>query len=660
MASPMADRRSPAQDKTAPRLKSVIGDLLIAIVIAAAPSAFAAVPANLVVENVPDFPPQLVDKVRPYLDNRSATMEDWNPNRVEALISTRFAEAAQLHVVKMPGGDRRQITFFADRVSGGSYRPHDGNTIIIQKDTGGNEFFQLYRLDVPTGDITLLTDGKSRNIENAWSRDGKLYAYSSTKRNGNDSDLWIIDPSNPQSARMAVQVEGGGWFVSDFSRDNTKMLVGQGISANESYLWLVDVATGAKRLLTPKGSAPVAYSAAQFSADDSDIYFTSDEGSEFQQLVRMHLADGKKQVISRERWDVDSFALDDARTRIAYVTNENGASILHVVDVTGKSLLQPRLPYAVVSNLRWHPNGHLLGFTMTSAKSPADVYALDLGSGNVQRWTESETGGLNPERNVEPQLVTMKSFDGMQISAFVYRPDPVKFPGKRPVIVNIHGGPEGQSQPIFQGRSNYWVNELGMAIVYPNVRGSSGYGKTYLASDNGFNRENTVKDIGTVLDWIKSDNALDGNRIGIYGGSYGGYMTLATATHYNDQIRAAIDVVGISNFLSFLQNTSGYRRDLRRVEYGDERDPKMNAFLQQISPMTSAGNIRKPLFVIAGFNDPRVPWTEGQQMVQTVRSNGAPVWWLMAKDEGHGFAKRSNQDYQFVAMTMFWQQFLLQ
>ena len=253
----------------------------------------------------------------------------------------------------------------------------------------------------------------------------------------------------------------------------------------------------------------------------------------------------------------------------------------------------------------------------------------------------------------------MKSFDGTQISAFVYRPDPAKFPGKRPAIVNIHGGPEGQSRPIFQGRSNYWINELGIAIIYPNVRGSSGYGKTFLASDNGFNRENTVKDIGTIINWIKNDASLDGDRIGIYGGSYGGYMTLATATHYNDQIRAAVDVVGISNFLTFLQNTSGYRRDLRRVEYGDERDAKMNAFLKEISPMTSAGNIKKPLFVIAGFNDPRVPWTEGQQMVQTVRSNGAPVWWLMAKDEGHGFAKRGNQDFQFVAMTMFWDQYLL-
>ncbi|HSP16889.1 MAG TPA: prolyl oligopeptidase family serine peptidase [Thermoanaerobaculia bacterium] len=632
---------------------------LLALALFTATALLAAPPANLVVENVPDFPPDLVEKVRPYLDFRTANLEDWNPVRAEALISTRFGEATQLHIVKMPGGARKQITFFRDRVAGGGFRPHDGNTIIVQKDIGGNEFFQIYRLDVPTGDLTLITDGKSRNLASAWSRDGKWLAYSSAKRNGNDTDIWIVDPSNRQSARMAMQVEGGGWEATDFSRDNSKILVTNGISANETQLYLVDVATGTKTLLTPKRDVPVAYSSARFSADDGDLYFTSDEGSEFQQLVRMHLADGSKQVITHEKWDVDFFTLDESRKRVAYVTNENGAGVLHVIDISGRELLRPKLPYAVVRDLRWHPNGHLLGFSMQSAKSPTDVYALNVDTGAVERWTESETGGLNPERNADPQLVTMKSFDGTQISAFVYRPEPMKFPGKRPSILIIHGGPEGQTQPNFLGRSNYWINELGIALVYPNVRGSTGYGKTYLAMDNGFKREDTVKDIGTVINWIKSDPALDPDRIAVYGGSYGGYMTLATMTHYNSDLRAAVDVVGISNFLTFLQNTSGYRRDLRRVEYGDERDPKMHDFLQQISPLTSASKITRPLFVIAGFNDPRVPWTEGQQIVQTVRASGAPVWWLMAKDEGHGFAKRSNQDYQFLAMTEFWEQYLL-
>jgi dipeptidyl aminopeptidase/acylaminoacyl peptidase len=625
-----------------------------------AATSLAQVPPNLVVENVPDFPPQLLEKIKPYLSARSAAVEGWNPARPELLISTRFGETPQLHVVKMAGGARTQITFFPDTVEGGSYRPGDPNAILLVKDIGGNEFYQLYRLNTSTGEITLLTDGKSRNTSPVWSRDGKWLAFSSTKRNGNDTDIWVMDPSSPSTARTVLQVQGGGWEATDFSRDGSKLLVINGISANETELYLVDVATGARTPLTPKRDVQVAYSGARFSADDNDIYFTSDEGAEFQQLTRLHLADRSKQVVTRDKWDVDEFALSEDRGRIAYVTNENGAGVLHIIDVKGNEVSRPKLPYAVPHDLKWHPNGRLLAFTMSSARSPADAYVLDLGSGQVQRWTESETGGLNVERNVEPQLVTLKSFDGTQISAFVYRPDPAKFPGKRPAIVNIHGGPEGQSRPNFQGRNNYWINELGIAVVYPNVRGSSGYGKTYLAADNGFKREDTVRDIGTIINWIKADPNLDGDRIGIYGGSYGGYMTLATMTHYNDQVRAAIDVVGISNFLTFLQNTSGYRRDLRRVEYGDERDAKMHDFLQQISPMTSASKISKPLFVIAGFNDPRVPWTEGEQMVKTVRANGGPAWWLMAKDEGHGFAKRGNQDFQFVAMTMFWQQYLLQ
>ncbi|MEK6371941.1 MAG: prolyl oligopeptidase family serine peptidase [Acidobacteriota bacterium] len=306
------------------------------------------------------------------------------------------------------------------------------------------------------------------------------------------------------------------------------------------------------------------------------------------------------------------------------------------------------------------PDGKLFGFSLSSARSPSDVYSVNLDTQKLERWTESETGGLNPARNSEPQLITLKSFDGTQISAFLYRPSAERFPGKRPVLINIHGGPEGQSQPVFLGRNNYIINEMGIALVYPNVRGSTGYGKSYLAMDNGLKREDSVKDIGALIDWIKSDPMLDGARIGVVGGSYGGYMTLATMTHYNDAMRAAIDVVGISNFMTFFQNTSDYRKDLRRVEYGDEREPQMKEFFERISPIASASKITKPLFVVAGFNDPRVPWTEGEQMVKTVRANGAPVWWLMAKDEGHGFAKRRNQDFQFLATMLFLQKYLVE
>ena len=629
---------------------------------ALAAGALAEVPANLVVENVPEFPPAVVERIKPYLDFRTASLRGWHPTKAEILIGTRFADATQLHIVKMPGGDRRQITFFDDPVGSASFHPNDPSVVVFSKDVGGGEFFQFNRLDLGTGEVTLLTDGKSRNTGGAWSRDGKWLVYSSTKRNGNDTDVWMLDPMAPGSAKMVLEVKGGGWFGSDLSRDGKTMLVSNFLSANESEIYRVDVATGAKTLLTPpkKEGVQISHSAAQFSADDSAIYFTTDDGSEFQYLVRMNLADGTRTVVARSQWDVDNYALSDDRSRLAYVTNENGVDMLHLVDLTtGKALPVPKMPLGTLSAIEWHRNNRLVGFTQASARSASDIYSIDTATGELTRWTESETGGLNLQRNAEPELVTVKSFDGTPVSAFVYRPDPKRFPGKRPSIINIHGGPEGQTPAGFIGRFNYYVNELGVALVSPNVRGSTGYGKTFLAMDNGFKREDSVRDIGAIIDWINADPALDGSRIAVAGGSYGGYMVLASMTHFNDRIRAGVDVVGISSFLTFLQNTSGYRRDLRRVEYGDERDPKMNEFLGKISPLTNVSKIKKPLFVIMGFNDPRVPYTEGEQVVKAVRANGAPVWYLMAKDEGHGFAKRKNQDFQFIATVLFLQEHLL-
>jgi len=614
-------------------------------------------PSNLVSEGVPPFPPELVQKLTPYLEGRPASFSDWHPQRAEMLIGTRFGDTPQVHLVKFPGGDRKQITFSRERAFGGSFLPNDPNSVLFIGDVGGAENFQIYRLDRTTGESKLLTDGTSRNTSTAIADDGKWIAYASNKRDGNDMDLWILDPSDAKSARMLMQFEGGGWGPSDFSPDDKQLLIENGISANESEVWLLDVAAGTKRQLSPKKAAN---RNSRFSRDGKNVYYVTDDMGEFSQLVRQPLAGGVRQAVTNEKWDVESYALSYDGTKIAYTTNDNGTSVLHIIDAnSGAALPAPKLPAGLSGGLTWHRNNKLLGFTFTSAKSVADAYSFDVTTGELQRWTESETGGLDPTRFVEPQLVTVKSFDGTPISAFVYRPDPAKFPGKRPVIVNIHGGPEAQSQAGYLGRNNYWINELGIAIVFPNVRGSSGYGKTFLAMDDGFKREDTVRDIGALLDWIAKDPALDPARVGVYGGSYGGYMSLAVMTHYNDRMRAGIDIVGISNFLTFLQNTSGYRRDLRRVEYGDERDPKMHEFLEKVSPQASATKITKPMFVVAGFNDPRVPWTEGEQMVKTIRANGGPVWWLMAKDEGHGFGKKKNTDYLFLAMTEFWQEYLL-
>jgi len=615
---------------------------------------------NLVVEGIPPMPMSLVDTVNRYTEFRSAALSSWHPIRREMLISTRFCNTAQVHVVKFPLGARQQLTFFPEAPSGATYQPTRGDYFVFSKDSGGNEFSQNYRFDLATAAVTLLTDGKSKNSRGVWSTAGDRMAYTSTRRTGKDTDLYVIAPLNPKSDRMLAAVEGGGWYPLDWSPDDRQLLVMQYVSANESFLWLFETETGQRTLLTPKGKEAVSYQGAVFSQDGQGLYLISDRDSEFQRLAYFDLASQQYTVLTGQiPWNVEDFDLSDDGKRLAFVTNEDGASVLHLLDTaTRQEKSLPKLPPGLIFRLNWHTNNRDLGFTLLSARSTADVYSLDVTTNQLQRWTESETGGINTAQFSDAELVRWQSFDGRTISGFLYRP-PARFTGKRPVIIDIHGGPEGQSRPIFLGRDNYLLNELGVALLFPNVRGSTGYGKTFLKLDNGYLREDSVKDIGALLDWIQTQPDLDGDRILVTGGSYGGYMSLAVATTYPERIRAAIDVVGISNFVTFLERTESYRRDLRRVEYGDERDPKMREFLTRISPLTNASRIKKPLFVVHGQNDPRVPLNEAEQIVQTVRANGVPVWYLVAKNEGHGFAKKANVDFEFYATVMFIQEFLL-
>ena len=617
---------------------------------------------NLVVEGVPKIPASLAATARRYSESRNATFASWHPTNHEMLIATRFGDTYQVHQVKFPGGARTQLTFFEDSVfSGINYQPVKGDSFIFLKDVGGGEFFQIYRYDFASGDITLLTDGKSRNTDPRWSYQGDRIAFGSTRRNGKDVDVWMVSATDPASARMVAQLEGGGWTVSDWSPDGSKLLVTNFVSASESYVWLVDIASGKKELLTQSpGPTTVAYGNALFAKDGKGVYWTSDRDSEFQRLTFMDLADRKPVVLTPNlSWDVGEFDLSHDGNWMAFEANEDGVSVLHILDMrTRKEINVPKLPLGVIFGLKWHENSHDLGFNLSTASQPYDAYSLDVTSGKLERWTFSETGGLNAANFAQPQLIHWKSWDARSISGFLLKP-PSKFSGKRPVIINIHGGPEGQTRPDYNGRDNFYISELGVAIIYPNVRGSTGYGKSFQKLDNGFLREGSYQDISTLLDWIQTQPDLDANRVLITGGSYGGFMTLAVATNYNNRICCSVEEVGPSNLVTFLEHTSGYRQDLRRVEYGDERDPKMHDYLESIAPYNKAKNITKPLFVIAGKNDPRVPASESEQMVKIVRQNGTPVWWLMAKDEGHGFGKKKNQDYQFYATVMFVKEYLL-
>lgn len=628
-----------------------------------APNAFA-LAENLVVEGVPTPPTAMIDGVNRYTEFRSAFFDSWHPTERQMLIGTRFADTKQVHLVKFPGGARMQLTFFKDSVTGGSFQPTSGKYMVFSKDVGGDENFQKYTYNMSDYTVSLLTDGKSRNTGCTWSHSGRQFAYGSTKRNGNDVDLWTLNPEEPNSNRMIAELSGGGWDALDWSPNDETILAQEEISANESYLWLIDVKTGAKTLITPKAKSQSAqkiyYGGAKFGKDGKGIYAACDKDNDFARLTYIDLETKAHTYLSDKiKWDVEGFDLTEDGKYIAFVTNEDGISVLHVLDLNSKQEKDvPKLEPGVISYVKWHKNSKDLAFAYENARSPEDVYSYNIDTNNIDRWTASETGGIDTSNFSQPELVKWKTFDGKSISGFLYRPQN-KFTGKRPVVINIHGGPEGQSRPYFIGKTNYYLNELGIAIIYPNVRGSTGYGKTFLSMDNGFQREGSYKDIKALLDWIKTQPELDADRVMVMGGSYGGFMTLAVATNYNDNIRCALDIVGPSNLVTFLKNTSGYRRDLRRVEYGDERNPKMNAFLERIAPNNHSDKIKKPLFVVQGKNDPRVPASESEQMVANVRKNQTPVWYLMANDEGHGFAKKKNSDYLFYATILFMQKYLL-
>jgi len=646
------------------RLASVLCAIISisALLRAQAPPADIVPGDNLVTDGIVSIPASIAATTNRYTEFRAASMQDWHPSERSLLVTTRFGDTNQVHQVKFPGGDRSQLTFFPDRVLAASYQPTKGDYFLFLKDVGGGEWFQIYRYDLATGDSTLLTDGKSRNLDVQWNHAGDRIAYSSTRRNGKDTDIWVMDPRDPKSDHLLVQVEGGGWAVTGWSFDDKQFALMEFVSINESYIWVVNAATGEKTLLTPKGGAEkIAYAGAEFSKDSKGFYVTTDKDSEFKRLTYIDLATKQHTYLtSHIKWDVEEFSLSEDGKTLAFISNEDGMSALHLTDTaTRKERPVPKLPVGVISGVRWHRNSRDLAFALTNSRSPSDVYSLDSRTGKLERWTFSETGGLNTSALPEPELVHWKSFDGRMISGFLYRP-PARFTGKRPVIVQIHGGPEAQFRPGFLGRNNYYLNELGVALIYPNVRGSNGYGKTFLTLDNGSKREDSYKDIGALLDWIKTRPDLDGDRIMITGGSYGGHMTLAVATYYSDKIRCSVDVVGMSNLVTFLEHTEAYRRDLRRVEYGDERDPKMREFMEHTAPLNNVQKITHPLFIVAGNNDPRVPVTEGEQMVAALKQRGVPVWWLMAKDEGHGFAKKKNADFQFYATVKFVEEYLLQ
>ena len=611
---------------------------------------------NLILEGIPPRDNALNDRLQRYLSSRDATFLDWLPDG-SMLVDTRFGNTTQVHRLTAPLGMREQLTFYNEPISFAS-APQTGTPdgFVFLKDRGGDENSQIHYLKLADRSERMLTDGKSLHGNVVWSNDGKRIAFYGNGRDGVSYDVYIADIAAGSAPRLAVAARNGAWYPQDWSVDDSKLLLLQYISVGEAYLWIADVATGT---VTPLDPVPkkVGITSGQFSPDGRGVYFVSDEVGEFSQLRFYDLYTHEyREITANIPWDIDDFDVSLDGRYVAYVANDDGRSRLTVVDNQQKTeLAPPGLPSGRIANVKFDRTGKRLALSVETAQSPRDVYVYTLDRNDLVRWTKSEVGPVDEKAFVAAELIRYPTWDrvnGKQrmISAFMYSP---KTPGPHPVVINIHGGPESQYKPGYEPFTQFMVNELGYTVISPNVRGSSGYGKSFLKLDDGKLREDAVKDIGSLLVWIGLQQSLDRDRVVVMGGSYGGYMSLASLAAYNDRLRGGIDIVGISNFVSFLERTSKYRQDLRRAEYGDERNPQMRIFLTRISPLNKASAIRRPLLVVQGLNDPRVPASESEQIVTRVRANGSEVWYLAAKDEGHGFKKKANRDAYLETVTMF-------
>ncbi len=616
----------------------------------------------LQIEGIPEIPENLRETLNRYNNVRGARVHGWMPDDGGLVIGTRLGATEQLYLVKQPLGMRQQLTFEPEPVLTATVSPVPTQLrIAFLQDRGGDENFRLRVLDMGSGLIADFSPPRSRNTSPLWRPGGASIAYASTWRNGRDTDVRVLQFTDIPGSEDWIE-RGGSWRPMAWSADGQRLLVQRYRAITDTELGIVDAATRSFEPV-PGLPSPVGIQAALFAEDADSILVVSDADGDFQSLSRINLKTGKREAIGPRRpWNLEQIQLAPDLYSLAMNFNVDGGSEVLIWNLReDRQVASVALQGGVISGLHFNQFSSRLAFTLSAANRPADAFVLNLANNQVEQWTESEAGGIPRDRFRPSETIRYPSFDKVdgkarEIPALVYRPSGA---GPHPVVIMIHGGPESQIRPAFQSFVQFLVSSMQIAVVAPNVRGSSGYGKTYLDLDNGMQRLDSVRDIGALLDWIKDQPDLNAERVAVYGGSYGGYMVLASMIEYGERISAGVSIVGISDFTTFLTNTNDYRRDLRRAEYGDERDPKMRAYFDRISPLRNADRIRSPLFLVQGANDPRVPASEAEQILSAVKKKGSPAWFLMAMDEGHGFRKKDNQQYLSEASALFFATHLL-
>ncbi len=642
--------------------RSFLLPLLAAPLLAAgaAWSAPAVVRGNLVLDGIPESSSEAadkIDKLDAYLSARQARPEGFTP-KGQILITTRFGEVDELHLVDQAQGARRQMTFVREPVTHGAFSPDPNrNAFFYSADSGGEQNSQLYYQHVGEATARRLTDGKSINGGALWSASGREIVFSTMARDTGIGDIDIIDPDSGALPRLAAGGDGADWSVLDWSADDRKLLLRRHVSAYEDYLYALDLGTGQKREVDPsaaKGAIP----SAKFSRDGTGVYFVSNRDGDYARLRFVNLFTAEKNDLSgRVDADVEQLALSKDGRYLAYVTDEGGADKLNLVDLRAhQDLVVPSLPLrGVVDSLGFDADSRRLVFGLTAANHPRDAYVLDVASNRLEPWTVSEAGPLDQTRFVVPRLAQFPTFDradgkSRELPLYVYEP---ANPGPHPVLIVLHDGPDARFRPAFDPWIQYVVNELGFAVLAPNVRGSSGYGKSFGALARGALREDAIKDVGALLVWLALDSRFDKTHVVVSGTGYGGYMALAALVNYGERLRGAVAMAPITDFIGFVSGTAPESRGAAREEFGDERDTDTRMFLRRISPLSNADRITRPVLLAHGKNDRRVPIAQSDQLVNRLRARNQTVWYLKALDEGDSFARWQNREAYYRAFAEF-------
>ena len=640
-------------------IKTLVTFWLLAGSLGAAPVSAEVRPvgATVTFDGIPPASPGEAARLADYLQARPARSFGFAPQGA-ILTGTRFGDSEQAHLVEKEGGARRQLTFGHDPIAWAACSPDPvRNAFAFLKDLQGDGRYQLYYQHTSEAAARMLSDGHSQNAAPVWSSAGREIAFSSNARDGQSHDILIVDPESGVPAHLVIAGDASDWRALDFAFDDHLLLVLQTVSRSESHLFVIDLASGLRRELDPAPN-PVSIKDARLAHDGQGVYYISNAYGDFDQLRFINLFSGQKSAMSEHiAFDIDALALSRDGHLLAFTSNELGNSRLSLVDVvTHQDLIPPNLPFqGVMQGLAIDADGKHVMFSLAAPNHPDDVYVLDVATNHLAAWTHSESGPVDSAKFILPRLVNVPTFDRdsartREIQTFVYES---AGSGKHPVIVALEAGPEAQFRPGFDPWIEYLVHEQGYAVVAPNLRGSPGLGKSYVAAGQGILREDAIKDIGALLVWLRAQHDLDGQHVVLSGQGYGAALALATFATFPDRVRGAISISGVSDFIEWLGGMSPDTQALRRAEYGDERDLAMRPVLRHLSPLSNLDRINRPLLVVHGKNDREVPLAQAEELVAVARSRSIPVWYLVVNDQGEEIRGSGSEETFLRVFTQF-------